>query len=313
MSAPEGYKYDVAFSFLEQGESMAVELNDLLQERMSTFLYKQKQLDLVGKDGEVELSRAFRKEARIVVILYRDEWGSTPWTRVEQDAIKNRAHDHGYDFCLLIPLNNPATTPVWYPKTRIWFGLKKYGIESLAAVIELRVQEAGGTPRQETLHDRKARLERQIAAADKRKTFLSSRNAGVAADVVIRELFSKIESLASELTNNDIPLTCKKEIRKITVTSGRVRLFAYWEPAYGHFLSETVLYLRFLEQVRGEIKSRPFLELEYRFDVNTSEEYGWCPAHENEKFLTSGQVAEQALKIMIDKAADYRLRISGRE
>ena len=158
MSTPEGYKHDVAFTFLAQDQLMAVELNDLLQDRMSTFLYTERQLDLVGKDGEVELSRAFGEEARIVVILYRDEWGSTPWTRVEQDAIRNRAHDIGYDFCLLISLNNPATAPVWYPKTRIWYGLKQYGIESLAAVIELRVQEAGGAPRQETLQDRKARL-----------------------------------------------------------------------------------------------------------------------------------------------------------
>ena len=128
----------------------------------------------------------------------------------------------------------------------------------------------------------------------------------------IRELFSKIEILASTLTNNDIPLSCKKGHKQITVTSGRVKLFAYWQPAYGNFFSETVLDLRFLEQVRGEIKSRPFLELGYRFDVNTLDEYGWCLAHRKEEFLTSEQVAEQALKIMIDKAADYRLLKSRR-
>jgi hypothetical protein len=72
------YKYDVAFSFLNQDESLAQQLNDLLQDRISTFIYPEHQLDLAGKDGEIVLKKSFDSEARIVVILYRDEWGITP-------------------------------------------------------------------------------------------------------------------------------------------------------------------------------------------------------------------------------------------
>ncbi len=197
MNTQQEYKYEAAFSFLQQDESLAIQLSDLLQERLSTFVYSERQLDMGGKDGEVLLKRVFGSEARIVVILYRKEWGTTPWTRIEQDAIRDRAYEHGYDFCLLIPLDEPTTKPEWYPKNRIWLGFKRYGIESLAAVIEARVQEAGGTAREETLADRKVRLQRQIAAAEKRKGFLSSERAVKAADKEAHKLFVNVETSVS--------------------------------------------------------------------------------------------------------------------
>ena len=38
MSA-ESFEYDVAFSFLAEDEELATQLNDLLADRLSTFLY----------------------------------------------------------------------------------------------------------------------------------------------------------------------------------------------------------------------------------------------------------------------------------
>lgn len=50
MTVPERnedqFKYDVAFSFLGQDEAIAVQLNDLLSDRLRTFIYSERQLEL---------------------------------------------------------------------------------------------------------------------------------------------------------------------------------------------------------------------------------------------------------------------------
>ena len=103
------YKYDVAFSFLARDEGLATELNDLLQDRVRTFLYSRKQGEIAGKDGEQSFNAVFGKEARLVVVLYRRGWGETPWTRIEETAIRNRAFEYGYDFVKFIPLDEPPS------------------------------------------------------------------------------------------------------------------------------------------------------------------------------------------------------------
>jgi hypothetical protein len=53
------YKYDIAFSFLAQDEPLATQLNDLLQDRMRTFLYSKKQGEVAGTDGEKTFNAVF--------------------------------------------------------------------------------------------------------------------------------------------------------------------------------------------------------------------------------------------------------------
>src|ERR1700732_787174 len=136
---PHDFEYDVAFSFLAQDESVATELNDALSERVKTFFYSKQQEQLAGTDGEKTFNAVFGEKSRVVVILYRDTWGTNPWTRIEETAIRNRAHDEGYDFSLLVLLDNKSATPTWFPKTRIWIGFERYGVAGAAAVIEARI------------------------------------------------------------------------------------------------------------------------------------------------------------------------------
>jgi hypothetical protein len=157
---PNDFEYDAVFSFLAQDESVATELNDALSERMKTFLYSKQQEQLAGTDGEKTFNAVFGEKSRFVVILYRQTWGTTPWTCIEETAIRNRAYGEGYDFALLVPMDKPPTTPKWFPKNRIWIGLELYGVAGTAAVVEARIQELGGTPHQETLEERAARQAR---------------------------------------------------------------------------------------------------------------------------------------------------------
>ena len=73
-------------------------------------------------------------------------------------AIVDRAFAEGYEFTIFIPTDDPPTTPPWLPRTRLYFGLSKFGLQGAAAVIEKRIQELGGEPTVESVQDRAARL-----------------------------------------------------------------------------------------------------------------------------------------------------------
>ena len=72
------FEYDIAFSFVKEDEGLATQLNDRLRDRYRTFLYSRVQELLVGTDGEKSFNAVFGKEARIVAVLLRPEWGHTP-------------------------------------------------------------------------------------------------------------------------------------------------------------------------------------------------------------------------------------------
>src|SRR3990172_12533316 len=152
------YEYEVAFSFLNEDEELAFRINDLIQDRVKTFIYSRQQEKIAGTDGEETFNQVFGSEARIVVVLYRTNWGKTPWTRIEETAIRNRGYEDGYQFAIFVPLENSHEVPQWLPKTQIWVGIERWGIAGVASVIDARVQEYGGIPREETVEEHATRL-----------------------------------------------------------------------------------------------------------------------------------------------------------
>src|ERR1017187_8158044 len=166
------YEYDVAFSFLAQDEPIAVQLNDLLQSRLRTFVYSGRQDEVAGTDGEKTFNAVFGEQSRLVVVLYRNGWGQTPWTRIEETAIRNRAFDQGYDFVKFVPLDENLSVPKWLPRTQLWLGLKRWGAAGAVSVIEARVQELGGEPHEESVQERAARFERSRKFSEERRQFL---------------------------------------------------------------------------------------------------------------------------------------------
>lgn len=83
-------QYDVAVSFLSVDEPLALQTHAKLSESLEVFVYSKKQEQLAGTDGLESFRQVFRADSRMVVVLYRDGWGQTPWTRVEEAAIKDR-------------------------------------------------------------------------------------------------------------------------------------------------------------------------------------------------------------------------------
>jgi hypothetical protein len=238
------HEYDVAFSFHSIDEGLATQLNDLLQDRFKTFLYSKRQEVLVGTDGEKTFNSVFGEKARCVVVFYRKEWGETPFTRIEQTAIRNRAFTEGYDFTIFIPTEAPPTTPPWLPKTRLWHGLSRFGLEGAAAVVEARVQELGGEPRIESVQDRAARLLRAEDFKKARKRFHNSEEGVRRANEAFGCLTKKLHADAAEIivANSALANLKVRKIQDYWLISGlRVCVVVSWYVRYNNSLDESVL------------------------------------------------------------------------
>src|SRR5450432_571114 len=172
----DSFKYEVAFSYLQGDERLAHEIKDLIADRVSTFIYSEQQKELAGTDGELTFNTVFGTEARIVVVFYRDGWGKSPWTRIEEIAIKNRAYNEGWEFVLFVLLDKKSTIPKYLPKTQIWLDFERWGANGLAPIIEQRIAIAGGTIREETIADQVEHLSRQRNAEKERNQYLRSEN-----------------------------------------------------------------------------------------------------------------------------------------
>jgi len=166
------FQYEVAFSFLQRDEMIAFQINDLIQDRLKTFIYSKKQEELSGGDGEKKFNDVFFKDSRVVILLYREGWGQTPWTRIEETAIRNRAFENGWEFLLLVNLDKKSKLPAWIPKTYIWFDFQRWKAEGVAPVIEHKVQETGGNAKPESIEDRAKRFSRVRAEVKERDRFL---------------------------------------------------------------------------------------------------------------------------------------------
>ena len=191
------YQYDVAFSFLTVDESIAAQLHAKLKGRLASFFYAdtERQRMIAGRDGDGVYGRVFGEQARTVVVLYRADWGKTGFTQIESTAIRNRAFEQGYEFVTFINRDG-SPLPPWIPKPRVWIGLDRLGLDAAAAVIESRVQEAGGESHEETAIDRAERMHAERLAETERASFLGSQDGATAALDGCQQIFNHLRTFS---------------------------------------------------------------------------------------------------------------------
>lgn len=305
------YEYDVAFSFLAKDESLAAELNDLLQSRIKTFLYSKKQGELAGTDGEKSFGAVFGEKARLVVVLYRQGWGETPWTRIEETSIRNRAFDDGYDFVKFIPLDDPPVVPRYLPKTHLWIGLKRWGMPGAASVIEARVQELGGDPHEENVVDRALRLGRSQQFSARRERFLYSGEGVWAANSAFEAFKIAIEEQINAIRNSGSAFTVEiKQAEQQIVILGRhlitLALSVDRHCQYANSLNQAVLKVTLWQ---GHPPFPGITHIEYppklnstsfTFDLSPSDQHHWTTSGRGERAYTSEELASFVLKYYMD-------------
>jgi hypothetical protein len=137
--------YDIAISFLVRDEPTARAIAERLEgSGLKVFFFPHRQEELAGTNG-MESMRAPFLDARVNVVLFRNGWGETHWTRVEDGAISERCFKGGWSSLMFVELDKAHPLPKWLPGTHIRFNFTDYGIDQLVGAIKLRIQEQGGT------------------------------------------------------------------------------------------------------------------------------------------------------------------------
>lgn len=278
MTATGPEKYDVAFSFLYEDIGVAREFADLVEPELSTFVFDRKQEEVGGGDGMTAFAQVFKDDARLTVILLRDQWGKTRWTAVEEAAVKERALDTGFRSFMIVAMEESIVVRKWIPAYMIYqHGWREPRAET-AAVIRARARDAGAVLKTETLADQtRRRLAESKKKAD-REAFLSSADAARAARAeyvrVCEHTITRLQQLAVEIPELQVQV-----IEKQTEGFGRIGcrlrvtgdhgLSIYWSPEYGHSLTDAYLHVG---RGRG---NAGYSWSYYSFTVLPSGEYGW--------------------------------------
>ena len=309
MSEQQNFKYDVAISFLGDDLQLAGELAKLLRDRMSVFLFTERQGEIAGSDGLDTLSLVFGSQARLVVILYRAGWGSTPWTRVEETAIKNRGLQHGWDFILLIPLDQNSELPPWLPKTQIWLSYPQYGLAAAVPVLERKLEELGGVAKPATAQSRAEEFKRHAEWKEK-AAFLRRSQQGVdKAKDHVAALFAELESALAQSGGPRFKQAKPNAARmwsNLPNDEGS-SVTIYWSLQWGNSLEQSGLRVRLWQgyaSAAGEDLTRfeEPAELEkHDFDFVYTETDKWMWQHRDTKReYDTGQLAAFCIGLLLD-------------
>lgn len=313
VSTAREFKYEVAFSFLERDEQTAYALNDLLQDRFKTFIYSERQKELVGRDGQTAFRKVFVEEARIVVVLYREAWGTTKWTRVEEDAIKERVFEESPDF--LVFINIDKGKPAWLSQVHLRLYLEKYGLIQAAAIVESRVEEYGGVVHAETVAEKASRHQRELEFNQWLALHYTS-EAGV------RQALAEYVSLHEQLTatmselraNHGYRFTNRHQLNRYVIYECEgVALAFHWTHVYTNSLSGSSLQVQVVDaeefsQYRSpSYRAKRFAQGQYHFTVNQVREGGWRKA-KDEGFIKTDQLIQEWVGTFLDQVHDTRLQ-----
>jgi len=301
------FDYDVAFSFMQKDERLAYEISDLIQDRFSTFIYSKYQEELAGTDGEKLFGNVFGEKSRTVVVLYRNGWGTTPWTRIEETAIRNRAHETGYDFATFVKLDKDAEIPKWLPKNRIYYDFSRFGLQGLASVISARIQESGGETKPESIEEKAEGLKRHRKLEQDRLSFLRNPDALVEARSEITVLIEKFKALKTIIEDPASNLYLGFQERRdppmfefghkgfflcfnnsspfeYDIESGKLRVSLYEKHGEPYFNYKEINYKR----------------AEMKFDRDLLGNNGWSDFESGNNFLTTDELLDTWVRWFID-------------
>jgi hypothetical protein len=190
---------DVAISFLSRDQEIAQQLFDSLM-GLKVFFFPRNQEDLAGTDG-METMRTPFMEARVVVVLFRLPWGQTPWTRVEETAVKDRCLNKGWQGLLFVQLDKTHVHPVWLPQTHVRYNVEEFALAGLTSVIKARVLEQGGTIKKVDALTEAARIRRETDHNQLRESLMG--NSAWISDLrkSIVDLYQEVVRLAREIAS----------------------------------------------------------------------------------------------------------------
>jgi hypothetical protein len=296
------FKYDVAFSFLAEDENIAERIADELRDRIKPFIYSERQKDLVGKDGVETFSKVFKEDARICVVLYRPNWGKTKWTRVEETAIKDRVFEKGWE-CLVVISIDSSQIPPWLPKSKIWLGFERFGVQGAASVIDARFQEAGGSTYELTPSEKAALLKKKSDVESKRQHFLDSEDGVRVAQQELRKLFEilqiKVSNIKKQLNISDISFV-QKSATDCYIKIPKGHFTVAWSQQYSNSLQYSSLLIREFDE--GQYWSEDATETQIHFTLDNQSNPSWVEESFPDRLFSSKDLAKRYLDRSLERA-----------
>jgi hypothetical protein len=315
------HKYDVAISFLVEDVALAQALYDKLSAGLRAFFFPRNQEELAGTNGMESMRAPFLIESRINLVLYKDKWGNTPWTRVETTAIQEACLSRGWDSLFFFMVDSVSTPPKWLPRTHVRLNYGEYTIDEAVGAVKLRVQELGGhyvplTPLKQA--------ERHRAEEEYREARRSiQRHPGVGAvQTEVKTLLQAVKAQCDEITTSGhFTIACELDLNRqplqmgCVLTDGDVTLTVWWSQSSHGTLHESSLTIRdFNQRLRlpSDIGGY-FLRREpdvlrtaiYKPDLSLPRQLGWS-LQRSDDFLSTDKLAEDVLMCFLHLAERRR-------
>lgn len=298
---PTGRDYDVAISFVNEDLTIARALADRLGESFKVFMYADRQEEIAGTDGMVTFPDVFARQASLVVVLLRERWGQTKWTRVEMEAIKTRCFDEGWDALFPIAMDE-ATPPVWLLPTLIRFSMKDFGTDQAAGAIKARAMELGSKIERPSPIFLALRSQERAKFSEQRRQFLRTPEGVKLADAEAKRLINLITAKVREIEQGGALGDTEfgtNENRAVLRTTG-VALDVNYRNYIVNVLDEAKL---MIEESSGALlpdRGDRFLReptsygvSEYKPDV--SQDLGWCWRQADGTLRPSESLADEAI------------------
>jgi hypothetical protein len=313
-------QYDVAISFLSKDEPIATAIHQNLTEGLKVFFFPRNQEELAGTDGLESMRTPFFDDSRVMVVLYREPWGKTPWTRVEETAIKESCLEYGWQRLFFIVLDRESSLPIWLPKNYVRFNFADFGLEQAIGAIKARVQENGGQYLPPTPAKR-AEIFKAEELFRRDKGRMNSVEGTKAIFSSVADLFSQVERDCADISERGLlQIRYAKSLQegrvdqRCSMTDDHVGLAVAWLQRYSSNLVDAYLVVREFAGgliLPGEGGQRVYFrqprvvsETRYLPDLSFAREYGWTEVGGSE-FVSSSTLADRCVIRFVDLARAF--------
>ena len=297
--------YDVAISFLDQDQELALRLRSKLS-GLRVFVYSKEQESLAGSDGAEKFRSVFLDDCRLRVVLFRKGWGESRFTRVEESAIVDACTENGWDHLLFVQLEHGKALPVWLPKTHTRLSLVNYSEVELCGAIKNRVQELGAEIHPPSAAD----LARASAddASFERETdnCLRSIEGTKEAEAYVRRILAELEKAVNASTDAGRGMLCGGNVMRFVMRDNYASMTLDWS-YYANSVADTTPVFMFWKggiEIPGE-QGRYFRNPQERgrlaFTITRTRGLGICFQERGRRdYLTAEAVAHKVMQRFLE-------------
>jgi len=312
MSLSDNPNYDVAISFLVRDLTLAQALRDKLSVGLNVFFFPHTQEELAGTDGLESMREPFLN-SRINVVLYREQWGNTPWTGIEAAAVKDSCLKTHYRSLFFFVVESTDVLPKWLPDTHIRLNYGEFTLDEAVGAIKLRAEEQGGHYEPMTPL-KKAKLLREEERYQFERSQLKSQGGIERILGSVEALFNAIKGQCDAVNaDGNLEIECELNLRDhaCVMRLGRTGMVVRWDQPYSNGLENSCLSveeyngrLRFSGELWNQVMARPpelLRKTKYEPQLSRARDYGWREEGGSEdEFMPSNTLAEKCVLQLLD-------------